>query len=294
MKNQNQKGKMSLVGHLTEIRNRLAVCLVALFLVFIACFAFIRPLANRVLDMGNSLGFQYVYIEPSELLSSYFKLSLILAVVVVSPFLMFELWQFVSPALKPLEKRAVLPALFGGFIFFLLGAIFAYMIALPFMIQFLVNYNQSSLITSSISVASYIDFVMGMLVVFGIVFEMPMLAFVLSKLGILTPDIMRKIRSYVIPTFFLLAAIITPPDVASQFMVAIPMIGLYEMSILISIVVSRRRQLAEEEEEEEEEAMQEQWIREDEEDNEEAAEQEKSTSESRSEKHEEDDDDFWG
>lgn len=292
MKNQNQKGKMSLVGHLTEIRNRLAVCLVALFLVFIACCAFIRPLANRVLDMGNSLGFQYVYIEPSELLSSYFKLSLILAVVVVSPFLMFELWQFVSPALKPLEKRAVLPALFGGFIFFLLGAIFAYMIALPFMIQFLVNYNQSSLITSSISVASYIDFVMGMLVVFGIVFEMPMLAFVLSKLGILTPPIMRKIRSYVIPTFFLLAAVITPPDVASQFMVAIPMIGLYEMSILISIVVSRRRQLAEKEEEEE--ALQEQWFKEDVEDNEEAAEQEKSTSESRSEKHEEDDDDFWG
>ena len=292
MKNQNQKGKMSLVGHLTEIRNRLAVCLVALFLVFIACFAFIRPLAHRVLDMGNSLGFQYVYIEPSELLSSYFKLSLILAVVVVSPFLMFELWQFVSPALKPLEKRAVLPALFGGFIFFLLGAIFAYMIALPFMIQFLVTYNQSSLITSSISVASYIDFVMGMLVVFGIVFEMPMLAFVLSKLGILTPDIMRKIRSYVIPTFFLLAAIITPPDVASQFMVAIPMIGLYEMSILISIVVSRRRQLAEKEEEEE--ALQEQWFKEDVEDNEEAAEQEKSTSESRSEKHGEDDDDFWG
>ena len=294
MKNQNQKGKMSLVGHLTEIRNRLAVCLVALFLVFIACFAFIRPLANRVLDMGNSLGFQYVYIEPSELLSSYFKLSLILAVVVVSPFLMFELWQFVSPALKPLEKRAVLPALFGGFIFFLLGAIFAYMIALPFMIQFLVTYNQSSLITSSISVASYIDFVMGMLVVFGIVFEMPMLAFVLSKLGILTPPIMRKIRSYVIPTFFLLAAIITPPDVASQFMVAVPMIGLYELSILISIVVSRRRQLAEEEEEEEEEAMQEQWIRKDEEDNEEAAEQEKATSELRNEKPEEEDDVFWG
>ena len=291
MKGKKQQGTMSLVGHLTEIRNRLAVCLAALVLVFIACFAFIRPLANRVLNLGNSLGFQYVYIEPSELLSSYFKLSLILAVVVVSPFMMFELWQFVSPALKPLEKRAVLPALFGGFAFFLLGALFAYMIALPFMIQFLVNYNQSSLITSSISVASYIDFVMGMLVVFGIVFEMPMLAFVLSKLGILTPAIMRRIRSYVIPASFLLAAVITPPDVASQFMVAVPMIGLYELSILISIVVSRRRQQAEEEEEE---SLQDQWFGENKEDDEESAEEEKSAPEPRNEKPQEDEDDFWG
>ena len=163
-----------------------------------------------------------------------------LAIVVVSPLLVFEIWGFVAPALTRKEKRAIKPALLGGFFFFCLGALFSYMVALPFMIQFLVNFSTSDFISSAISVASYLDFMIGMLLTFGVVFEEPMLAFVLTKLGILTPDILRKVRHYAIPVIFVIAAIITPPDVVSQFMVAVPMIGLYELSILISSVIYRK------------------------------------------------------
>ena len=239
----NEQANMSLVGHLREIRNRIALSVVALLAAFVICFAIIKPLANAMLQMGLDAGFQYVYLSPSELLTSYFKLALVLAVVVVSPLLIFQIWGFVAPALTKKEKRAIRPALLGGFFFFCLGALFSYMVALPFMIQFLVNFSTSDFIHSAISVASYLDFMIGMLLTFGVVFEEPMLAFVLTKLGILTPDILL---------IFVIAAIITPPDVVSQFMVAVPMIGLYELSILISCVIYKKKQNEDDDEDEDE------------------------------------------
>ncbi|MBQ2990379.1 MAG: twin-arginine translocase subunit TatC [Clostridia bacterium] len=236
------QGNMSLVGHLKEIRNRIAICFVVFIVAFFACFAFIKPLANRLLEMGLAGGFQYVYLSPSELLTSYFKLSMILALVIVSPLIIYQIWAFVAPALTRREKRAIAPALVGGLGFFAMGAVFAYMVALPFMIQFLVNYSRSDFINSAISVASYLDFMIGMLLTFGLVFEEPMLAFVLTNLGVLTPQVLRKVRCYAIPIIFALAAIITPPDVVSQFMIAVPMLALYELSILISSVVAKRRE----------------------------------------------------
>lgn len=233
---------MSLVGHLQEIRNRIAVSIAAFVVAFIACFAVIKPLADALLHMGIEYGFAYVYLAPSELLTAYVKLSLVVALVIVSPVLLSQLWGFVAPALTSVEKRAVRPALVGGLCFFFLGALFCYRIALPFMIRFLVEFSASAYIHSSISVASYLDFMIGMLLTFGLVFEEPMLAYVLTKIGILTPSFLRRVRRYAIPVIFIIAAVITPPDVVSQFMVAVPMIGLYELSIVISVAVSRGRE----------------------------------------------------
>ena len=247
------QGNMSLVGHLKEIRNRIALCFVAFIVMFFVCFAFIKPLANSLLEMGREGGFQYVYLSPSELLTSYFKLSMILAIVIVAPLIIAQIWGFVSPALTTREKKAILPALFGGMIFFCLGAVFAYLVALPFMIQFLVNYSQSDMISSAVSVAAYLDFMIGMLLTFGLVFEEPMLAFVLTSLGILTPEILRKVRCYAIPLIFTLAAVITPPDIVSQFMIAVPMLALYELSIMISAIVAKRRAKHEAEDDEDDE-----------------------------------------
>ena len=180
MQSHNDEGNMSLVGHLREVRNRIALVFVALIVVFFACFAFIKPLASKLLEMGKNYGFQYVYLAPSEMLTSYFKLSMILAVVIVAPLLLSQIWGFVAPALTKREKRAIRPALVGGLFFFCLGAAFSYFVALPFMIQFLINYSASDFIQSAISVASYLDFMVGMLLTFGLVFELPMLAFVLT------------------------------------------------------------------------------------------------------------------
>ncbi len=247
-----EQGNMTLVGHLREIRNRIALSVAVLLGTFIACFALIKPLANAMLQMGLDGGFHYVYLSPSEMLTSYFKLALILAAVFASPVLIYQIWGFVAPALSRSQKRAIRPALVGGMAFFCLGAAFSYAVALPFMIRFLVNFSQSEFVYSSVSVAAYLDFMLGMLLTFGLVFEEPMLAFVLTSLGILTPNILRKVRSYAIPIIFMLAAIITPPEVVSQFMVAIPMIVLYELSIVISAAVYRRRERTLEEEGDEE------------------------------------------
>lgn len=238
---QQVEGNMSLVGHLKEIRNRIAFIVVSLLVAFVVCFTFIKPLATKLLEMGQKFGFQYVYLSPSELITSYFKLSLILAVVIISPILLAQIWGFLAPALTKREKKAIGPAFAGGLVFFFIGAAFSYLIAIPFMIQFLINYSQSDMIASAISVASYLDFMIGMMLTFGLVFEMPMLAFVLSNLGILTPEILRKLRSYAVVLVFIIAAVITPPDVVSQFMIAVPMLGLYELSILISAVIAKRR-----------------------------------------------------
>lgn len=245
------QGDMSLVGHLREIRNRIALSAVVLVGAFFVCFAVIKPLANRLLQMGMDSGFEYVYLSPSELLTSYVKLSLVLAVVIVSPVLIFQVWGFVAPALTRREKQAILPALIGGLFFFALGAVFSYEIALPFMMRFLVEFSASEFIRSAISVASYLDFMIGMLLTFGVVFEEPMLAFVLTKLGLLTPNLLRRVRRYAIPVIFIIAAIITPPDVVSQFMVAVPMMALYELSIIISAAVAKRRAKREDDEDDE-------------------------------------------
>lgn len=238
---QHAEGNMSLVGHLKEIRNRIALVAVALIVAFIVCFTFIKPFATKLLQMGQNFGFQYVYLSPSELITAYFKLSLILAVVIVSPLILAQIWGFLAPALTKREKKAIGPAFAGGLVFFFIGGAFSYVIAIPFMIQFLINYGQSDMIASAISVASYLDFMIGMVLTFGLVFEMPMLAFVLSNLGILTPDVLKSLRSYAIVLIFIVAAVITPPDIVSQFMIAVPMIGLYELSILISAVIARKR-----------------------------------------------------
>lgn len=237
-----EQGNMTLVGHLKEIRNRIALSVAVLLLAFIGCFALINPLANAMLQMGLDGGFHYVYLAPSEMLTSYFKLALILAVVFTSPILIYQVWGFVAPALTRRQKRAIRPALLGGMAFFCLGAAFSYAVALPFMIRFLVQFSQSDFIQSSVSVAAYLDFMIGMLLTFGLVFEEPMLAYVLTSLGILNPNVLRRVRRYAIPVIFALAAIITPPDVVSQFMVAVPMLVLYELSILISAAVYRRKQ----------------------------------------------------
>ncbi len=230
---------MSLVGHLREIRNRIALSFVILVAVFFACFAAIRPLAYALLQLGLQNGFEYVYLSPSELLTSYVKLALVCSFALVSPVLIAQIWGFIAPAFTRRQRRAIYPALIGGLLFFFAGAAFSYVIALPFMIRFLVDFSTSDFIRSSVSVASYLDFMMGMLLTFGLVFEEPMLAFILTRLGILKPRLLRKARRYAIPVIFTIAAVITPPDVVSQFMVAIPMIALYELSIGISTVVAR-------------------------------------------------------
>lgn len=230
---------MPLTGHLTEMRNRLIVCVVVFIAASLVFLSQAERLMSLLTDMGRTYGYVYVFLAPQELLMQYFKVSLIASVCITLPLILYEIWAFARPGLSRRENVATVFSLVFGLLCFAVGVLFAYKITLPFMLQFLIKLNTTGDIAASISVESYINFLLTVFIIFGCVFEMPLLSVILSRLGILTPKLMRKIRSGVIVAIFVIAAIITPPDIFSQVMVAIPMVGLYEVSILLSAAVCK-------------------------------------------------------
>lgn len=228
---------MTVAGHLAELRKRLAVMILALLGFSLLAFVFVEKFVDMMLALSE--GFEFVYLAPAELVTAYLKFAVVLGLVFSSPIILWQIWAFVSPGLEGREKNSVLTAIVAGFVFFLLGALFCYLIVLPMTLQFFYNFNGSTDITANISFSNYMGFVLSMLVVFGLVFEMPVLAFMLARLGILKGGWLRKGRKYAILLVFIVAAIITPPDVVSQLMTALPMLLLYELSIYVSAAAEK-------------------------------------------------------
>ena len=237
-----QKEKnMTLSGHLRELRNRLVVCLVCLIISFLVGLHFAPQLVDFLTDIGKTYGYTYVYIAPQELLMEYFFVALIAGVCVTLPLILYNIWAFVQPGLKKNENMLFLSAMFFGLICFIIGIIFAYRIMLPFMLYFLIDISKGSGITPSISVQNYLTFLLTIFMIFGIVFELPVVSVLLTQMGLLKIKWMKQGRRFIIVVIFFVAAVITPPDIVSQIMVAIPMIGLYELSIIISSLLLRLR-----------------------------------------------------
>lgn len=234
-------GSMSLSGHLKELRNRAAVVLVVLVLGFAGCLSIASRLVTLFTDMGEGSGYVFVYIAPQELLMVYMNLALIGAIVLAFPVLVYEVYSFCSPALEGQQRRFVILALTVGTVFFVLGILFAYHISIPFMLGFLIQFTGEVNVSASISIQSYISFLTTVFLIFGIVFEMPVISVSLTGLGLLRPEWLVMGRKVMIVVIFALAAVITPPDVVSQVMVALPMIALYELSIVLCRLFARKK-----------------------------------------------------
>lgn len=228
---------MTVAGHLTELRRRLIWSALVFIAAALVCFLFIRKFVD--LALGLSADFSFVYLSPAELVTCYLKLALVLGLVFASPFLLWQIWAFVSPGLTKKEGRAALFSIVAGFGFFLIGALFCFLVVLPITLQFFYNFNGSTDITPSISFNNYMNFILGMLLAFGAVFEMPVLSYLLARLGLMQAAWLAKGRKYAVLVVFTVAAIITPPDVVSQIMTAIPMLGLYELSILVARIAAK-------------------------------------------------------
>ena len=248
-------GMMSLSGHLKELRNRLIICVVFLIAAFLVGFHFAPDIVQVLTDIGKQYGYTYIYVSPPELLLQYFSVALIAAVVVTLPLILYHVWAFVQPGLKRNENRLFLSALIFGLIMFVIGVIFAYKIMLPFMLHFLIDISSGSDIQASVTVGNYISFLMTIFIIFGIIFELPVISVILTQMGLLKVEWMKKFRRIIIVVIFFIAAVVTPPDVVSQVMVAIPMLILYEASIILcSILLKFRRKNAGDEETSGEEA----------------------------------------
>jgi len=234
-----KKNKNTLISHLSELRKRLMISVICFFVAMSICLSKAEFIANQLLALSS--GFKFVYVAPAELLMAYIKISIICGVVVAFPIICYQLWVFIRPGLTRRERKAVFFIMTFGMILFFGGAFFAYKIMLPVTLKYFASLSTEENINSMISVQNYLNFVINMLITFGIVFELPIVVIMLTHLNMINPKKLRKQRKYVLLAAFILAAIITPPDVISQVMVAGPMMVLFEMSTLISILLFHKK-----------------------------------------------------
>lgn len=240
-------GSMSLSDHLRELRNRILVILAVFIIGVVVCFSSASPIVELLTGLGEQFGYQFVYIRPQELLMVYFTISLLGAFVLSLPVTAYEIFSFCSPGLKQIEKSMMLLGMIFGTVFFAVGVLFAYFITVPFMLRFLIAFSTDVTVTASISIEEYMSFLLTVFTIFGVIFELPVLSVILTALGVVKPSWLVKARRAMIVVIFFVAAIITPPDIVSQIMVAIPIIALYEFSILLSRLVYKTKRKKNEE-----------------------------------------------
>lgn len=234
---------MSILGHLNELRRRLCRIVIIVILGFVAFYCVSEPLYDFLsapLKACMPEGSKLIYTSPQGAFFTYMKVALVASLFGTSPFSFYQIWAFIAPGLYREEKKAVLPLAFFSSIFFLSGATFCFFLVFPIAFQFFMGFATETIVPM-ISVEEYLSFALKLLIAFGIVFEMPLFAYFLSRFGILSPDFMRRSRRYAILLIFVVAAILTPPDVFSQCLMAIPMLLLYEVSIYVSAVASKKK-----------------------------------------------------
>ena len=244
-------GSMTLTGHLKELRNRLIICAV----VFVVSVVITLMYADRLIDILTAMGqgyYTFVSIAPQEKLMQYFRVSLLAAFVITVPVALYQIYAFAKPGLKRSESFFFRLVLLFGLALFCVGVLFAYKVTLPFMLNFLVTLEGTDYITASISIESYINLCLTMFIIFGCVFEMPLITIILSKMGIINPTLLKQVRGVAIVIIFFIAAVVTPPDIVSQCMVAGPMVLLYFVSIFLSGIFYKPHSDDEDDEEDDE------------------------------------------
>lgn len=260
------KDEMSFLEHLEELRWHLVRSIIAIFVGAILAFVFkdiifdkiiLGPkspdfVTNRLLcELGKELGVLQLCINtmPLEIISikmagqfsMHIMVSLIAGLIIAFPFVFNEFWKFVVPALHTKERRYARGAVLASSFLFLTGVLFGYFLISPLTVHFLGSYSVSPEVTNQINLISYVSTMTSVVLASGVIFELPIVVFFLTRIGLVTPQFMKKYRRHSLVAILILAAIITPPDVFSQVLVSIPLIVLYEVSIFISKGVIRRQ-----------------------------------------------------
>jgi sec-independent protein translocase protein TatC len=233
----------SLLEHLVELRARLLRAVAGLLLLFVALLPFANRLyawlAQPLLDKLPKGG-QLIAVEVASPFFAPLKLAFFVAVVVAMPWLLYQAWAFVAPGLYKREKRLALPLLASALALFYAGCAFAYFIVLPAVFTFLQKVTPAG-VAMMTDINAYLDFVLVIFLAFGASFELPVALVILVLLGWVTPAQLREWRGYAIVGIFVVAAVITPPDVVSQLLLALPMVALYELGILAARAVTRSK-----------------------------------------------------
>ena len=228
-----EKGE-SMMSHLLALRKVLLISAGAVIVAFVLVFYLaIDPLMNWILEPIQARGIQVIFTAMSEALVTKFKVALLAGMIVASPVVIWEVWSFIKPALYPHEKRRFRLLFVLALLLFLAGVAFCYVAVYSLAVDFFLVAGDS-LATPMLSIDKYVSFLFGFLVPFGIAFQLPVVLYLTTRVGLTTPQMLTSKRKYVILAIFIIAAILTPPDVVSQVALGLPMCGLYEIGILVS------------------------------------------------------------
>jgi len=226
----------SFMSHLVELRDRLLRCVIALVLVFICLLPWARDLYSllaKPLLASLPAGGQLIATEVTAPFFVPIKVTLMAALVIALPYLLYQIWAFVAPGLYAHEKKLVMPLVTTSTVLFLCGMAFAYFLVFPIVFHFMVSVAPEGVAVMT-DIGKYLDFVLTLFVAFGVTFEVPVAVVILVRMGMVSVAKLREIRPYVIVGAFVIGAIFTPPDVVSQVMLAVPLWVLYELGIFVA------------------------------------------------------------
>ena len=236
--------KMSFLEHLDELRRRIVFAIVSLAVAFVACFTFSTEIFEFLMgpmQMALPPGGELIATKVPEIFVLHLKMSFFVAIFVASPAWITQVWLFIAPGLYQNERRFAIPFIFFGTCFFLLGAAFSHYIVFPTAVSFLTTFGSED-IQIKPAVSEVFGFYSRVILGTGIVFQIPTVVFLLARLGLVTPGLLIRQFKYAVLAIFIVAAIMTPPDVVTQTLLAFPMIGLYILSIGIAWAFGKDRE----------------------------------------------------
>ena len=253
--NDEKNKQASFIGHFTELRSRLIKSLVYLFIFFIVCYFFaeniyaflVEPYANAVKDDG--LNRRLIFTALHETFITYLKVAFFTALFFGSPLVLTQVWMFIAPGLYKNEKKALLPYLIATPTLFLIGGMLVYYLIMPLAIKFFLSFETSAHaanlpIQLEAKVNEYLSLIMRLIFAFGISFQLPVLLSLLARVGFIDSQYLKKRRKYVVVIIFAFAAVLTPPDPITQIGLGIPLLILYELSILSVKIIEKRKKNA--------------------------------------------------
>ncbi len=241
MEEESSEVEMTFLDHLEELRWRLIYSIIGIVAGTIICWIFADFLVVDVLlKPAKDNGLELQNLKPFGQLFLYFQVALVGGIIVSLPNLFYQLWKFIAPALRKKERKYILLIVFYSTISFFIGIAFAYFVMIPLAFKFVREFG-TELIKNQFAIDEYVSIIVSVILAAGVVFELPMISFFLTKLGILTPAFMKKYRKHAIVIIMVLAAFLTPgTDPVSQVVLAVPLVLLYEISIFISKLAAKK------------------------------------------------------
>lgn len=253
--------ELPVVEHLEELRKRLIICAVFFVIALVVGFYLAEPIIRFIqLDNKEFENITLNAFKPGDPLKVYLEVTFVIALIFTSPVILYQLWAFVAPGLYETERKATLKYIPYSFVLFMVGLLFSYFIIFPNIMRFMMNLSEKLDIQQTIGISEYFSFLFKLVIPFGFIFQLPVITLFLSRIGILSPELMVKFRKYSYFVLFVIAVLIAPPDIISYILLSIPLFVLYEISIFIAKFGYRKYMIAEEqrmrEEKEEEQKMQ--------------------------------------